>query len=83
MALSRSCLEECLKCALKQHDKTLDPLIAEAQRAGILDSVMIQAANFVRKAGNDFLHGKAISEKSSREVLDATRSLAEQLSSID
>jgi hypothetical protein len=40
---------------------------------------MAEVAHTVRKAANKFLHGQNITEKDSRETLDATRSIVEQI----
>ena len=78
VALSRSCLEDGLK-ALLQMDEELESLIDAAERRGLLDDCMVKMAHRVRKAGNRFLHGQRITEKESREILDATRSIVEQV----
>lgn len=78
VALSRACLEEALKARLSEAD-TLEALIEAARRDRILDDCMAQVAHTVRKNANNFLHGQDITERESRETLDATRSLVEQI----
>jgi hypothetical protein len=84
VALSRACLEEALKTRLlgqdeRQYSPTLESLIDRARQRRLLDDCMAGAADMVRVIGNKFLHGQSISEKESREVLDSTRSLVEQI----
>jgi hypothetical protein len=84
VALGRACLEEALKARLPARDTvkgtTLEIMIDAARRRGILDDCMAKVAHdTVRQNANDFLHGEGISEKKSRETLDATRSLVEQV----
>jgi hypothetical protein len=84
VALSRACLEEALKAWLPASDKakysfTLESLIAAAKQRRLLDDCMADVADAVRKTANKFLHGESITEKESRETLDATRSLVEQI----
>jgi hypothetical protein len=80
VALSRACLEDALKARL-QTDGKLDliSLIADAGRQGILDVCMVRVAHEIRKTANRFVHGKSMTEVQSRETLDATRGLVEQL----
>jgi hypothetical protein len=40
---------------------------------------MVDVAHTARKAANKFLHGWSITEMDSRQTLDATRSLVEQI----
>jgi hypothetical protein len=83
VALGRACLEEALKARLPARDTakgtTLEILINAAERRRILDDCMAKVAHAVRDTANKFLHGESISEKTSRETLDATRSLVEQI----
>jgi hypothetical protein len=83
VALGRACLEESLKARLPVRETakgtTLEILIEAAERRRILDDCMAKVAHTVRKSANDFLHGESITEKKSRETLDATRSLVEQI----
>lgn len=84
MALSRACLEEALKARLPAYDKpkyspALEALIDTARQHRLLDDCMVNVADTVRKTANKFLHGQSITEKESRETLDATRSLVEQI----
>lgn len=78
VGLSRACVEEGLRTRLGMSGD-LEPLINAAARRGVLDDCMANMAHMVRKAGNKFLHGKRITEKESRETLDATRSIVEQM----
>jgi hypothetical protein len=78
VALSRACLEEALKARLRRNEQ-LESLIAEASQVGILDTCMVEVAHTIRKTANRFLHGKSITERESRETLDATRSIVEQV----
>jgi hypothetical protein len=82
VALSRACLEDALKARLPAGDRTtseLKTLIDVANRRQLLDDCMAEVAHTVRKAANKFLHGQNITEKDSRETLDATRSIVEQI----
>lgn len=84
MALGRACLEEALKARLPAHDKpkyspTLEELIDAAKQCRVLDDCMAGVADTVRITANRFLHGQDITEKESRETLDATRSVVEQI----
>ncbi len=78
VALSRACLEDALKARMHR-DECLESLIAVAKRSGLLDGCMEDFAHKVRKAANKFLHGRSITERESRQTLDATRSLVEQI----
>jgi hypothetical protein len=40
---------------------------------------MAEVAGRVRMTANEFLHGQTVTEKESREALDAIRSLVEQI----
>src|ERR1035437_1734644 len=84
VALSRACLEDALKARLPAGNRTayssgLGSLIDEASRCRLLDDCMAEVAHTVRKAANRFLHGKNITETDSRDTLDATRSIVEQI----
>jgi hypothetical protein len=82
VALSRACLEDALKARLPAGDRAtseLKTLIEAANRRQLLDDCMAEVAHTVRKAANKFLHGQNITEKDSRETLDATRSIVEQV----
>jgi len=84
VALSRACLEDALKARLPAGSRVasspqLEPLIDAARRCGLLDDCMVEVAHTVRKAANRFLHGRNITEMESRETLDSTRSIVEQL----
>ena len=82
VALSRACLENALKERLPAGDRAasqLESLIDAANRGRLLDDCMAELAHTVRKAANRFLHGQNITEKDSRETLDATRSIVEQI----
>jgi hypothetical protein len=78
VALSRACLEDSLKARLLMSGE-LESLIDAADRRGLLDDCAVKMADAIRKVGNRFLHGRQITEKESRETLDATRSIVEQL----
>ena len=78
VALNRACLEDALKARLSSEGELLN-LITWARRNRVLDDRMEATAHTVRKAGNDFLHGKKISEKEAGETLGATRSIVEHL----
>ena len=57
----------------------LESLVDAAERRGVLDDCAVKMANGIRKVGNRFLHGRRVTEKESRETLDATRSVVEQM----
>lgn len=80
VALSRACIEEALKARLGEgYSPTLEFLIDAAKQCQLLDDCMGDVADRVRMTANKFLHGKSITEKESRETLDATRSLVEHI----
>lgn len=80
VALSRACLEDTLRNALSVvPGVSLESLIEEASRCGLLDECMVKIAHTIRKVGNKFLHGQNTSEADSREALDGVRSIVEQV----
>jgi len=90
VSLCRACLEETLKEALKKatpisilNTSRLDLPIDEARQNQVLDDCMAEVAHSIRKKANKFLHGDPITEEDSRETLDNTRSVVEQVFSSD
>jgi hypothetical protein len=78
VALSRACLEDSLKARLRMRSG-LKSLIDAAERSGALDDCMASTARAIKDVGDKFLHGGRITERESRETLDAARSVVEQL----
>ncbi len=83
VALNRACLEYALQAKMPAAQyygpAKLEGLIDEARQRGLLDDCLAELAHKIRKTGNRFLHGGAITELDSREALDATRSLVEHM----
>jgi len=78
VALCRACVEGGLKARLEVSGE-LEALIDAAGRRKVLDDCGVKMAHAIRKTGNDFLHGRQITERQTHETLDATRSIVEQL----
>jgi hypothetical protein len=82
ISLCRACLEESLKVATPApilNPSPLDLLIDEARQKQVLDDCLAAMAHSIRKKANKFLHGHPITEEDSRETLDNTRSIVEQV----
>ena len=82
VALSRACLEETLRTKLPTSKATAIPatleyLVDRAKQQALLDDCMAETAHSIRKVGNRFIHGESITERESRDTLDAIRSIVE------